>query len=105
MTDLISRSYILNIIEMWMKVPFYSETELNIMRGIDYEVRTAPPVELWSAVGDILKELEQKEEKLCSDYCDATARLKAINKIVDSKQKPNQKIDGIKPLAELEVSE
>lgn len=42
MNDLISRSYILNIIEMWMKVPSYSESERNIMRAIDYEVRSAP---------------------------------------------------------------
>lgn len=105
MSDLISRSYILKIIEMWMKVPSYSEAELNIMRGIDYEVRTAPPVESWSAVGDILKELEQKEEKLYADHCDATARLKAINKIIESSQTPKRKIDGIKPLAGMEVSE
>ena len=45
MNDLISRSYILNIIEMWMKVPSYSESERNIMRAIDYEVRTAPSAE------------------------------------------------------------
>lgn len=45
MSDLISRSYILNIIEMWMKVPSYNESERNIMRAIDYEVRTAPSAE------------------------------------------------------------
>ena len=45
MNDLISRSYIINIIEMWMKVPSYSESERNIMRAIDYEVRTAPSAE------------------------------------------------------------
>lgn len=105
MSDLISRSYILHIIEMWMKVPSYSEAELNIMRGIDYEVRTAPPVESWSAVKDILKELEQKEEKLYADHCDATARIKAIRKIAESSQQPKQKIDGIKPLVEPEVME
>lgn len=45
MADLIKRSYILKIIEMWMKVPSYSESERNIMRAIDYEVRTAPSAE------------------------------------------------------------
>lgn len=45
MSDLIRRSYILKIIEMWMKVPSYSESERNIMRAIDYEVRTAPSAE------------------------------------------------------------
>lgn len=45
MGDLISRSYILKTIEMWMKVPSYSESERNIMRAIDYEVRTAPSAE------------------------------------------------------------
>lgn len=40
-----------------------------------------------------------------ADYCDATARLKAINKIAKSSQAPTQKIDGIKPLAEVGVTE
>lgn len=105
MKDLISRSYILHIIDMWMKVPSYSEAERNIMRAFDYEIRTAPSVESWDVVKDILKELEQKEEKLYADHCDATARLRAINKIVDSNQAPKKKVDGIKPLAEMEVSE
>ena len=59
----------------------------------------------WSAIKAILNELERKQEKLYADYCDATARLKAVDKIAKSSQKPNQKIDGIKPLAEMEVTE
>lgn len=105
MSDLISRSYILNIIEMWMKVPSYSESERNIMRAIDYEVRTAPSADPWSAIKTMLNNLEQKEEKLYADYCDTTARLKAINKIAESSQPPKQKIGGIKPLAEMGVTE
>jgi hypothetical protein len=75
------------------------------MRAFDYEVRTAPSVESWDVVKAILNELEHDNEKLYADHCDATARLKAINKIVDSNQAPKKKVDGIKPLAELEVSE
>lgn len=56
-----------------------------------------------SAIRTMLNELERKQEKLYADYCDATARLKAINKIVESSQAPRQKIDGIKPLAEMGV--
>lgn len=56
-------------------------------------------------VKTMLKELEQKEERLYSDYRDTTARLKAINKIAKSNQTPKRKIDGIKSLAELEVGE
>lgn len=64
-----------------------------------------PSAEPWSAVRTILEELERKQEKLYADYCDATARLKAINKIAESSQAPRQKIDGIKPLAEMVVTE
>ena len=60
-------------------------------------------VEPWSAIKTMLNDLEQKEERLYSDYCDAAARLKAINKIAGSDQTPNRKIDGIKPLAEAEL--
>lgn len=61
MNDLISRSYILNIIEMWMKVPSYSESERNIMRAIDYEVRSAPSADPgWIPVTERLPE-EDKE--------------------------------------------
>lgn len=105
MNDLISRNYILKIIEMWMEVPSYSESERNIMRAIDYEVRTAPSADPWNTVKKILDELKYENEKLLVDYCDTTARLRAINKIAKSTQKPNQKIAGIKPLAELEVGE
>ena len=105
MSDLISRSYILNIIEMWMKVPSYSESERNIMRAIDYEVRSAPSADPWKTVKKILDELELENEKLLVDYCDTTARVKAIRKIAESSQTPSQKIDGIKPLAEMEVEE
>lgn len=59
----------------------------------------------WSAVRTTLNELERKQEKLYTDYCDATARLKAINRIVESSQSQKQKIDGIKPLAEMVVTE
>lgn len=63
-----------------------------------------PSADPWDIVKTMLKELEQKEERLYSDYRDTTARLKAINKIAESSQPPKQKIDGIKPLAELEVT-
>jgi hypothetical protein len=105
MNDLISRSYILNIIEMWMKVPSYSESERNIMRAIDYEARSAPSADPWKTVKKILDELEWENEKLLVDYCDTTARVKAIRKIAESGQTPKQKIDGIKPLAEMGVTE
>ena len=42
MSDLISRSRILKIIETWMKVPSYNESERNIMRAFYYEVKTTP---------------------------------------------------------------
>ena len=58
----------------------------------------------WSAIRTMLNELEQKQERLYANYCDSTARLKAINKIAKSGQKPNQKVNGIKPLAEMEVT-
>lgn len=61
--------------------------------------------DLIDKLNTILKELKQNEEKLYTDYCDAIARLKAINKIVESSQAPRQKIDGIKPLAEMGVTE
>ena len=64
-----------------------------------------PSAEPWDIVKRMLNELEQKEERLYSDYCDATARLKAISKIAESDQTPNRKIDGIKPLAEMVVEE
>ena len=59
----------------------------------------------WNAIKTILDELEHENEKLLIDYCDATARIKDINKIVDSNQTPKKKIDGIKPLAEMGVTE
>lgn len=68
-------------------------------------VSKIPCEEPWNIVKSTLNELERKEEKLYSDYCDTTARLKAINKIAKSSQKPKRMIDGIKPLAELEVTE
>lgn len=40
MSDLISRNRILNLIEMWMKIPSYNESERNIMSALYYEVRT-----------------------------------------------------------------
>lgn len=61
-----------------------------------------PSAEPWDVVKTMLKELEQKEERLYSDYCDATARLKAISKIAESSQTPKQKIEGIWPLAQQE---
>lgn len=68
-------------------------------------VSNIPSAEPWDIVKTMLKELEQKEERLYSDYCDATASLKVISKIAKSSQTPKQKIDGIKPLAEMEVTE
>lgn len=64
-----------------------------------------PSAEPWDIVKTALKELEQKEERIYSDYCDATARLKAIDKIAKSNQTMKQKIDGIVPLAEQEVED
>lgn len=80
----------------------------NIMEEIVKmkECKIAPSTveDHWSAIRTMLNELERKQERLYADYCDATARLKAINKIAESGQAPKQKIDGIKPLAELEAS-
>ena len=53
----------------------------------------------------MLNKLEKENEKLYTDYCDAMARLRAIQRIVESNQQPKQKIDGIKSLVELEVNE
>lgn len=64
-----------------------------------------PPTDPWSTVRNILEELKYENEKLYIAYCDVKARLKAIDKIAKSSQKPSQKIDGIKPLAEMEVTE
>lgn len=50
MSDLISRSRILKIMEMWMKVSSYNESERNIMRALYYEVRTAPSAQQWVTV-------------------------------------------------------
>lgn len=71
MADLIRRSYILKIIEMWMKVPSYSESEQNIMRAIDYEVRIAPSAQQWVSVTEGLPKLKESHYVsgwvLCSD--------------------------------------
>lgn len=106
MNDLISKKNLIKSIDyigtpggIWAK-PFeaYKEAFKEFVKGM-------PSAEPWDIVKRMLNELEQKEEKLYSDYCDATARLKAINKIAGSDQTPNRKIDGIKPLAEMEVGE
>ena len=68
-------------------------------------IKQVPSAEPWGAIRTMLNELERKQEKLYADYRDATARLKAINKIAESGQPPKQKIDGIKPLAEMGVTE
>lgn len=98
MSDLISRKEAIKAIENvpqgnWLNIR-YSE-----------EIERLPSVDPWNAVKTLLNELEQKVEKLHADYCDATARLKAISKIAESDQTPNRKIDGIKPLAEMVVEE
>lgn len=67
---------------------------------VEEVVKYMPPVNPWSAVRTILEELEHENEKLNVNYCDAIARIKAINKIVKSNQTPKQKIDGVKPLSE-----
>lgn len=64
-----------------------------------------PSEDPWSVVRTILEELKYENEKLLIAYCDVKARLKAIDKIAKSSQKPSQKINGIKPLAEMEVTE
>lgn len=63
-----------------------------------------PLADPWSAVRTILEELKYENEKLLIDYCDLKARLKAIKKIAESNQAPQRKIDGIKPLTEIEVT-
>lgn len=95
MKDLIYRQGAINAIE---------NTECELLPEewdeLTKAIKQVPSAEPWSAIKTLLNELEQKEEKLWADYCDATARLKAISKIAESSQKPNQKIEGIKPLAE-----
>lgn len=71
----------------------------------EMEIMMLPSVDPWSTVRNILEELKYENEKLYIDYCDAMARIRAISKIVESNQAPQQKIEGIKPLAELEVTE
>lgn len=77
----------------------------GLIVSIKSSINALPSIDPWNTVKKILDELEWENEKLLVDYCDTTARLKAINKIAESSQKPNQKIAGIKPLAELEVGE
>lgn len=72
---------------------------------VEEVVKYMPPVNPWSAVRTILEELEHGNEKLNINYYDAKARIKAISKIAESDQTSKQKVDGIKPLAGLEVGE
>ena len=100
-----------------MKDLIYRQNAINALENTECEllpeewdeltdaIKQLPSAEPWSAIRTMLNELERKQEKLYADYRDATARLRAINKIAESDQKPNQKIDGIKPLAELETEE
>lgn len=109
MSDLISRRESIDAI---CRVCLVCRTETCQGRNPDSRwceeitaLREIPSTEPWDIIKTMLKELEQKEERLYLDYCDATARLRAIDKIAKSSQKPNLKIDGIKPLAELETRE
>ncbi len=116
MNDTISRQAAIDAINVYMNrykehigKPDDSEVFAHargLIISIERSINALPSVEpSWDIVKTMLRELEQKEEKLCADYCDATARLKAISKIAKSSQKPNKKIDGIKSLAEMEVTE
>lgn len=87
----------------WMDEDGYQVHDAEQKREITTDLISGiPSAEPCSAVKILLSELEQKVEKLHADYRDTTARLNAINKIAKSNQTPNQKIDGIKPLAELD---
>lgn len=105
MSDLIDREEALTALRDTLK----SGGKSKGLRPVTFEmicaIKSLPSAEPWVTVKTMLRELEQKEERLYSDYCDATAKLKAINKIARSSQKPNQKINGINALAEMEVEE
>ena len=107
MNDLISRQEVKEILRTeWDKMfPVELDPYLLYLFHAMEKIENIPSAEPWSAIRTMLNELERKQEKLYADYCDVTARLKAINKIAESDQTPNRKIDGIKPLAELEVTE
>ena len=96
MSDFISRKDAYKVLS-----DYYHHRTATQHDALKEALSRVPSAEPWDIVKTVLKELEQKEEKLCADYCDATARLKAISKIADSSQSPKQKIVGIKPLAEL----
>lgn len=70
MSDLISRNRILNLIEMWMKIPSYNESELNIMKALYYEVRTAsveePKKGRWEERSVFEDEIQQWQSARCS---------------------------------------
>lgn len=115
MNDLISRQAVIDAINAYMNgykehigKPDDSEVFAHargLIVSIKSSINALPSAEPWDIVKTMLKELEQKEERLYSDYRDTKARLNAISKIVESSQKPNQKIAGIKPLAKTEVTE
>ena len=115
MNDLISRQEVIDAIRVYANrykdhigKPNDSEVyaySRGLILSIEMSINALPSAEPWDVVKTMLKELEQKEERLCSDYCDAIARLKAIRKIVESSQTPKRMIDGIKPLAEMEARE
>ena len=81
-----------------------SNKQINEMTTEEYQMAIMQIVSSglgWSAVKDILGNLERKEDFRNVVYCDATARLKAIGKIAESSQTPKQKIKGIKALADM----
>lgn len=89
MSDLISRQAVIDaLISEGRSVDSrYISAERIIHEADAIEaISMLPSAEPWDVVKTMLKELEQKEERLCSDYCDATARLKAIRKIAESSQ-------------------
>lgn len=104
MSDLISRKSVIEYLMInmnWMDEEGEQVEDSNKKRGIITDlISGVPSVEPWDIVKTMLKELEQKEERLYSDYCETTASLKAISKIAKSNQTMTQKIDGIVPLAE-----
>lgn len=104
MIDLVSRQEVKEILRTeWVKL-FPMELDPYLSLAME-KIENIPSAEPWSAVRTILEELERKQERLYADYCDAKARLKAINKIAESGQAPKQMIDGIKSLTEVGVSE
>ena len=106
--DLINRQAAIDALAKFVPYSICDESTESYTNGLTdaYNlICQLPSAESWDIVKTALKELEQKEERIYSDYCDATARLKAIDKIAKSNQTMKQKIDGIVPLAEQEVED